>query len=66
MLLMKAKLGVYDVCNCYLVTHTHRDTNPEYSSTDIAWIQEHTNLQKGEDGWYRDSDGYLILPAQLG
>ena len=30
MLLMKAKLGVYGVCNCYLVTHTHRDTNPEY------------------------------------
>ena len=22
---------------------------PEYSSTDLAWIQEHTNLQKG--GW---------------
>ena len=39
---------------------------PEYSSTDLAWIQEHTNLQKGEDRWYRDSDGYLILPAQLG
>ena len=39
---------------------------PEYSSTDHAWIQKHTNLQKGEDGWYRDSDGYLILPAQLG
>ena len=38
----------------------------EYSSTDLAWIQEHTNLQKGEDGWYRDSDSYLILPAQLG
>ena len=39
---------------------------PEYSSTDLAWIQKHTNLQKGEDGWYRDSDGYLTLPAQLG
>ena len=30
MLLMKAKLGVYGVWNCYLVTHTHRDTDPEY------------------------------------
>ena len=39
---------------------------PEYSSTDLAWIQERPNLQQGEDGWYRDSDGYLILPAQLG
>ena len=39
---------------------------PEYSSTDFAWIQKHTNLQKDKDGWYRDSDGYLILPAQLG
>ena len=39
---------------------------PEYSSTDLAWIQEHTNFQKGEDGWYQDSDGYLILSAQLG
>lgn len=25
-------------------------STPEYSSTDLAWIQEHTNLQKGEDG----------------
>ena len=32
----------------------------------LAWIQERPNLQQGEDGWYRDSDGYLILPAQLG
>ena len=39
---------------------------PEYSSTDLAWIQERPYLQQGEDGWYRDSDGYLILPAQLG
>ena len=39
---------------------------PEYSSTDFAWIQKHTNLQKDKDGWYQDSDGYLILPAQLG
>jgi len=39
---------------------------PEYSSTDFTWIQKHTNLQKDKDGWYRDSDGYLILPAQLG
>ena len=39
---------------------------PEYSSTDLAWIQKRPYLQQGEDGWYRDSDGYLILPAQLG
>uniref|UniRef100_A0AC11EIT5 Uncharacterized protein n=1 Tax=Ovis aries TaxID=9940 RepID=A0AC11EIT5_SHEEP len=39
---------------------------PEYSSSDLTSIQENTNLQKGEDGWYRDSDDYLILPTQLG
>ena len=39
---------------------------PEYSSTDLAWIQEHTNLQKGEDGWYRDSDGLLDTPCSVG
>ena len=41
-------------------------STPECSSTDFAWIQKHTNLQKDKDRWYRDSDGYLILPAQLG
>ena len=27
-------------------------TTPEYSSTDLAWIQERPNIQKGKDGWY--------------
>ena len=40
---------------------------PEYSLPDLAWINEHTTLQKDDrDGWYRDQNNNLILPATLG
>ena len=40
---------------------------PEYSLPDLAWINEDTTLQKDDkDGWYRDQNSNLILPATLG
>ena len=40
---------------------------PEYSLPDLAWINEDTTLQKDDkDGWYRDQNNNLILPATLG
>ena len=40
---------------------------PEYSLPDLAWINKDTTLQKDDkDGWYRDQNNNLILPAILG
>ena len=40
---------------------------PEYSLSDLAWINEGTTLQKDDrDGWYRGQNNNLILPATLG
>ena len=40
---------------------------PEYSLPDLTWINEDTTLQKDDkDGWYRDQNNNLILPAILG
>ena len=40
---------------------------PEYYLSDLTWINEDTTLQKDDkDGWYRDQNNNLILPATLG
>ena len=39
---------------------------PEYSSSDLIWIQENANRLEHEDGWYRDQNDNLLLPADLG
>ena len=40
---------------------------PKYSLPDLAWINKDTTLQKhDQDGWYRDQNNNLILPAILG
>ena len=40
---------------------------PKYSLPDLTWINEDTTLQKDDgDGWYRDQNNNLILPATLG
>ena len=40
---------------------------PEYSLPDLTWVNEDTTLQKDDkDGWYRDQNNNLILPATLG
>ena len=40
---------------------------PEYTFPDLTWINEDTTLQKDDkDGWYRDQNNNLILPATLG
>ncbi|KAB0367342.1 hypothetical protein FD755_020666 [Muntiacus reevesi] len=40
---------------------------PEYSLPDLAWINKDTTFQKDDqDGWYRDQNNNLILPATLG
>ena len=40
---------------------------PEYSLPDLAWMNEDATLQKDDrDGWYRDQNNNLILPATLG
>ncbi|XP_042097271.1 uncharacterized protein LOC121818052 isoform X2 [Ovis aries] len=38
---------------------------PEYSSSDLNWIQENTNCPVSGDGWYRDQNDNLLLPADL-
>ena len=39
---------------------------PEYSLPDLAWIHKDTTLQKDDrDGWYRDQNNNLMLPATL-
>ena len=44
MLLMKGKLGVYGVYNRCLVTHTHRDTNPEHLKTVFQLSKEASHV----------------------
>ena len=40
---------------------------PEYSLSDLSWINKNTTLQKDDkDGWYRGHNNNLILPAILG
>ena len=40
---------------------------PDYFLPDLVWINEDTTLQKDDkDGWYRDQNNNLILPATLG
>ena len=40
---------------------------PEYSLSDLSWINKNTTLQKDDkDGWYRGQNNNLILPAILG
>ncbi|KAB0339753.1 hypothetical protein FD755_024865, partial [Muntiacus reevesi] len=40
---------------------------PDYSLPDLAWINKDATLQKDDqDGWYRDQNNNLILPATLG
>ena len=39
---------------------------PEYSSSDLSWIQENANCTEGKDRWYRDQNDNLLLPANLG
>ena len=39
---------------------------PEYSSSDLNWIQENASSPEGKDGWYRDQNDNLLLPANLG
>ena len=40
---------------------------PDYSLPDLVWINKDTTLQKDDkDGWYRDQNNHLILPAILG
>ncbi|KAB0377887.1 hypothetical protein FD755_009465 [Muntiacus reevesi] len=41
--------------------------DPDYSLPDLVWINEDTTFQKDDkDGWYRDQNNNLILPAILG
>ena len=39
---------------------------PEYSSSDLSWIQENASCPEGKDGWYQDQNDSLLLPANLG
>ena len=39
---------------------------PEYSSSDLSWIQENANCPEGKDRWYQDQNDNLLLPANLG
>ena len=40
--------------------------SPIYSPSDLSWMQDSTNRPVGKDGWYRDQDDNLLLPADLG
>ena len=40
--------------------------SPIYSPSDLSWMQDNTNRPAGKDGWYRDQDDNLLLPANLG
>ena len=40
--------------------------SPIYSPSDLSWMQDNTNRSAGKDGWYRDQDDNLLLPADLG
>ena len=39
---------------------------PDYSLPDLVWIKDITLQKDGKDGWYRDQNNNLILPAILG
>ncbi|KAF6390266.1 hypothetical protein mRhiFer1_007841 [Rhinolophus ferrumequinum] len=39
---------------------------PDYIPEDLRWIQSHHCPESDQQGWHRDAEGRLILPAQLG
>jgi ribonuclease HI len=39
---------------------------PEYTLEDKQWIQDHRCPEPNQQGWYRDIEGWLILPEKLG
>ncbi|KAI5141137.1 hypothetical protein MUG91_G65n49 [Manis pentadactyla] len=46
-----------------------RNTNPgfnEYASSDMQWVERQPGIEKMDSRWYRDQDGWLILPKALG
>jgi hypothetical protein len=38
---------------------------PEYTPEDKQWIQDHRCPEPSQQGWYRDIEGWLILPEKL-
>ena len=40
--------------------------SPIYSPSDLRWVQDNTTCPVGKNGWYRDQDDNLLLPADLG
>ena len=40
--------------------------SPVYSPSDLSWVQDNTTRPAGKNGWYRDQDDNLLLPADLG
>ena len=40
--------------------------SPIYSPSDLCWVQDNTTHPVGKNGWYRDQDDNLLLPADLG
>ena len=40
--------------------------SPIYSPSDLRWVQDNTTRPAGKNGWYRDQDDNLLLPADLG
>ena len=40
--------------------------SPIYSRSDLRWVQDNTTRPVGKNGWYRDQDDNLLLPADLG
>ena len=40
--------------------------SPIYSPSDLRWVQDNTTHPVGKNGWYRDQDDNLLLPADLG
>lgn len=39
---------------------------PDYTPEDLHWIQSHHCPESDQQGWHRDAEGRLILPAHLG
>ncbi|XP_058536503.1 uncharacterized protein LOC131483189 [Ochotona princeps] len=39
---------------------------PSYTSEDLEWIQRQRLQEIKSDNWYRDSEGRLLLPTELG
>ncbi|KAF6390301.1 hypothetical protein mRhiFer1_007875 [Rhinolophus ferrumequinum] len=44
----------------------HLPPRPDYTPEDLRWIQNHHCPEPDQQGWHQDTEGRLILPAQLG